>query len=62
MAKEFKIYFQIYDKKLCSKIIADNEHEARNILLGKLKILKVEEKSLTSDDLGKMFEDLICKI
>jgi len=40
--KEYKVYFEIYGKKMVSKVKANNKEDARDIVLSKIKFYKIE--------------------
>lgn len=56
--KKFKVYFEIYGKKLCTTVSAVSEHDAKNIVSSKIKFHKFVEEKQTLSDLEKEFEKL----
>lgn len=57
----FKVYFEIYNKKLCATVDAVSEHEAKEVLKSKIVFHKIEEQKETLSDLEKKFEDIFIK-
>jgi len=57
--KKFKIYFELYGKKMCTSLIAESKESAEAIIRTKIKIHKVEESEPTMDDISKEFEDML---
>ena len=55
---EYRIYFEIYGKKMKTTIQARSLSEAKDNLKSKLKILKVEKLPNFTDQLPQEFKDI----
>ena len=54
---EYRIYFEIYGKKMKTTIQARSLSDAKDKLKSKLKILKVEKLPNFTDELAQEFKD-----
>ena len=55
---KYKLYFEIYGKKMQCIIEANNENDAEYKLRGKIKVLKTEKIIEENDDMLNNIKDL----
>ena len=53
--KKCIVYFEFYGRKMKCTVIAQNDTEAKELIKGKIKFFKVEQKPV-KEDLGDIFE------
>ena len=53
--KKCIVYFEFYGRKMKCTVLAKSDTEAKELIKGKIKFFKVEQKPL-KEDLGDIFE------
>lgn len=56
---KYKVYFEIYGKKMQTEIFAENEQKAKEIVKSKIIFHKIEKQKTADTDFMDLFNGLI---
>ena len=58
MKQKFEVYFEMFGKRMKTEVLAEDEAEARYLILGKVVFHKIETAKQTGDEVVSNLRDM----